>query len=354
MNARRMLAILAKDLRDAMRDGRVLVLLILPIGMAVFYNATASDGEPPRARVAVVDPAQTGFGEELRSSAAKSVDVRLRTAPDEAAARRLVATDEVGLAIITAPRSGDEPARARLLLARDAAPAVQSVAAIVPAVATRVAGLRPTAAVEVQPVTVTEQEPYRALGTRPLTIVISILLLAAFVAVMVVPIMTAEELEKGTFGALRLAAKGPEILLAKALSGLIFAIGGIALTVAITRLGVHDPVLFFGAALALVVSMVGFGLLLGLLVANANAINTYGGVLLIPLIAAAAAVFFVEEGALATILDLLPFTQATRLLADAIPPEPPFDAGAGAWLVIAVWGIAGYALLARIAARREL
>jgi ABC-2 type transport system permease protein len=355
MSGRRTLAILLKDLRDAMRDGRILVLLLLPIGMAIFYNATTSDDEePPTARVAVVDPARTGVAEELRRSAARGVDVRLRSAPDEAAARRLIERDEVAVAVVAAGTAGGEQARARVLLASDASPAAQSVAALVPDAASRAAGLRPTAAVQVQAVAVTDQEPYQVLGARTLSIVISILLLATFVAVMVVPMMTAEELEKGTFSALRLAATGPEILLAKAIAGIVFAAGGIALTVVITRLGVDDPALFFGAALALVVSLVGFGLLLGLLVANANAINTYGGFLLIPVVGAAAAVFFVEGGVAGAILDALPFTQATRLLSDGLSAQTPFDAGPLAWLVIAVWAVAGYALLARIVARREL
>ena len=95
---------------------------------------------------------------------------------------------------------------------------------------------------------------------------------------MVVPIQTAEELETGTFGALRLAATGPEILAAKALAGYVYGAAGVGLTVVLTGLDVHDPLLFFGAAFALIVSLVGFGLLLGLLVPNANAINTYAGV----------------------------------------------------------------------------
>lgn len=41
---------------------------------------------------------------------------------------------------------------------------------------------------------------------------------------------------------------------------------GVALTAQLTKLDVNDPLLFFGAALALIVSLVGFGLLLGLLI----------------------------------------------------------------------------------------
>ena len=117
MNLTRMRAILGKDLRDALRDGRILVLLLLPIGLAVLYNRTTPEDDVPRVEVAIVDPEGTGIGDELRRSAAGSVEVRLRSASDEAAARRLVETDEVGLAVVASAPTGPGPARARLLLA---------------------------------------------------------------------------------------------------------------------------------------------------------------------------------------------------------------------------------------------
>ena len=354
MNRTRTLAILSKDLRDALRDGRVLVLLLLPIGFAIWFNATAPDDEAPKVEVAIVDPDGTGIGEELRRTATGSVDVRTRAVGDAEAARLLVATDEVGLAIITSAPTDTGPARARLLMAEDATPTVQGVAAIAPDAVARASGRQPAAAVRVETVEVTEQSPFRALGARTFSVVFALLLLAAFVAVMIVPMMVGEEVEKGTFGALRLAATGPEILLAKALSGLIFAAAGIGITVGVTDLELHDPAQFAGAAFALVVSLIGFGLLIGLLVGNANTINTYGGVLLMPVSAAIVAVFFVEDGVVATVLDVLPFTQAARLLADGVAAPVPFGAGATAWAVVAAWAVLGYILLVRLVTRREV
>jgi hypothetical protein len=99
---------------------------------------------------------------------------------------------------------------------------------------------------------------------------------------------------------------------------------------------------------------VGFGLLLGLLVPNANAINTYGAFFLFPLIGLAGAVFFVDSGIFMTVLNLLPFSQAAKLLGDGVSARTPFDAGATSWAVIAIWALLGYVILARIATRREL
>ena len=55
-----------------------------------------------------------------------------------------------------------------------------------------------------------------------------------------------------------------------------------------------------------------------------------------------------------TILDLLPFSQAAKLLGDGLSAEKPFDAGFASWVVIAVWALVGYVMLARISTRREL
>jgi ABC-2 type transport system permease protein len=355
MNLRRMSAILVKDLRDATRDGRVVVLLILPIALALFYTSTTpEEGELPEATVAIVDPGRSGVGPELRRAAARSVDVGLRTVPDEAAARRLLDADDADFAVVAGPAPATGPAVATVLAPEDASATTQSVVGLVPDAVGRAAGRDPAARVAVRATAVTDPKPYRVVGDQVLLTVVTLLMLVGFIAMIVVPIQTAEELETGTFGALRLAATGPEVLAAKALAGLLYGVVGIAVTVVLTRIEIASPALFFGGAFALVISLVGFGLLLGLVVANANAINTYGAFLLMPLLGLAVAVFFVDTGILATLLGLLPFSQATRLLGDGLSAEAPFGAGTAAWLVIAVWALAGYGLLARYAGRREL
>jgi hypothetical protein len=355
MNLRRLSAILMKDLRDTGRDGRILVLLLLPIGLAVFYNATIKDSdELPTTDVAVVDPAARGVAQQLRRAAGKSVKINVKTARDAASARKLVAEDDVAFAVVVAPTERPEPARAEVLVAEDASPAAQSVVALVPDALTRASGRAPPTQTTVRAIAPSDQKPYEIVDQRTLTVLIMIILLVAFVAMMIVPIQTAEEFESGTFGALRLAATGPEILAAKAVAGVIYALAGVALTVLITNLDVRNPLLFFGATFALVVSLVGFGLLMGLLISNSNTINSYGAFLLMPLLGLAIAVFFVESGVFATILDLLPFSQATKLLGDGLSSPKPFDAGPVAWAVIAAWALVGYVILARIASRREI
>lgn len=352
MNPRRVMPILGKDLRDAWRDGRIVVLLLMPIAIALIPMLSGEGDELPVTEVAIVDPGHSGVARDLRGIAGKSADIRLTPARDSASARTLVAAEDVELAIVVAP--GAQPPRAEILVAQDASPSAQSLVALVPDALTRAAGQAPTARTQVRAIAPTDRKPFEIVGPGTLSVVLAIVLLVTFVAMMVVPIQTAEEIETGTFGALRLAATGPEILAAKALAGFVIGAAGVGLTVLLTSLDVADPLLFFGAAFGLIVSLVGFGLLLGLLLPNPNAINTYGGFLVFPFVALAAAAFFVDSGILATLLDVLPFSQAAMLLGDGVSAEAPFDTGPVAWIVIAVWAVVGYASLARIASRREI
>jgi hypothetical protein len=207
---------------------------------------------------------------------------------------------------------------------------------------------------EVRTVAPANRKPVDIVGRGAVTSLFAIVALLTFIAMMIVPMQIAEELETGTFGALRLAATGPEILAAKALVGGVLGAAGVGLIVILTGLDVHDPLLFIGAAFALMVSLVGFGLMLALLVPNSNAINTYAAFLLTPLIFSAIAIYFVDSGIWRTVLDILPFSQAAKLLGDGASGPDPFHAGAVSWLIIAAWALAGYAALVRIASTREV
>lgn len=353
MSLTRILAILVKDLRAVWLDGRIVVLLLMPIGFAVIATAVNGGDERPLTTIAVVE-SDGSVTSELGSAVEQSVELELEQAESASAARQLVADRDVEAAIVVLATSGGQAPRAEILVAEDASPSAQSVIALVPDVLAGAAGLPPTAQTQIQVVAPADQKPFDIIDQATFNILFAIVFLVVFVAMMVLPMQIAEELEKGTFGALRLAATGPEILSAKAISGFVLALGGAGLTLLLTGAEVAHPALFFGAALALVACLVGFGLLMGLLLPDSNALNTYGGFFLAPLLIAAMGVFAVDSGFAATILDVLPFSQAAELLADGISDRPVFDAGASSWLVIAAWASVGYAALLWIASRREL
>ena len=323
VSARRIVAILIKDLRDAGRDGRILLLLLTPIGGAVLYNATSPDAhELPTVQVAIVDAGGRGVADELRAAAGQSVKVDVQRTRDRVSAQRLVAAKDVDFAVVVAPSERLGPARAEVLVSEGASATAQSVIALVPDALTRAAGRAPGAQTQVRVVAATHRKPADRLESRELTVLVMIVLLLVFVAMIVVPIQIAEEIETGTLGALRLAAPGAEILAAKALAGFLYGLAGVGLTVLLTQIHVHNPLQLFAAAFALSASLVGFGLMMGLLWPNSAAINTYAGFLALPLIGLAGAALFIDPGVFATILNLLPFPQATKLLADGLSPTP--------------------------------
>ena len=251
MTPRRVLAILVKDLRDALRDGRILIVLLLPIGLAVFWHQTAPDeDERPTTTVAVVDPARIGLAAELRQAAARSVEVTTRAAPDARAARRLVDADRAAFAVVARrSESGSAPARADVLVPENATPTAQSVVALVPDAFAAAARRPPTIDVRLRslPVAASDRRPFDLVDQPLVFVVVGVTMLLAFVALMVVPMQTAEEIGTGTFGALRLAATGPEILAAKALCGLLFAAAGTAVTLLLTGADPHEPLRFYAA-----------------------------------------------------------------------------------------------------------
>ena len=133
VSARRIVAILIKDLRDAGRDGRILLLLLTPIGGAVLYNATSPDAhELPTAQVAIVDAGGRGVADELRAAAGQSVKVDVQRTRDRVSAQRLVAAKDVDFAVVVAPSERLGPARAEVLVSEGASATARSVIALVP------------------------------------------------------------------------------------------------------------------------------------------------------------------------------------------------------------------------------
>ena len=158
MSLRRIFAILLKDLRDAGRDGRILVLLALPIGMAVFYNATiGDDDELPETKVAVVERAGGKLAGELRvgDGQERQAAPALASSPGvRAQARRRRGRRARGRRA-----RGRRHASALVLVSPDASPTAQSVVALVPDAVARAAGPTPAARTQVAGVAPANQKP---------------------------------------------------------------------------------------------------------------------------------------------------------------------------------------------------
>src|SRR3954453_19328905 len=101
MHPRMIRIIFRKDLFDAIRDLRVLLAIVMPLGIGVFYNLIfASLDRRPRATIALYAAEPTQLPDTLRSLLGGVMDVTFIQMTDEAAVRQQVASKKVPLGLI--------------------------------------------------------------------------------------------------------------------------------------------------------------------------------------------------------------------------------------------------------------
>lgn len=360
MHPRLILTIFRKDVLDAIRDSRVLVAVLVPLGIGLFYNVTFDDDDTqPKATLAYASPEQTRLPETLREVVGDVTDVTLRQAESAASVQRLVEDEDadLGLALPTgfdaAVARGEAPA---LTVFQPASPSLGGdfLAASLDPALRRLAGQAAPAGVQVA--IVAEEEGTLAierLGLRRWAVLTSVIFLIAMISMLAVPVILAEEAERKTLDALTMIASYADVTAAKALVGLCYVALAVPLLLGLTRLAPDDVPGFVGMTLALSVTLIGFGLLLGGLFRSANQLNTWSGVLLLPVLAPVFLVGLSVPDLVAAVLLALPTSQATRLAMNALSGEALFPDPALSYLVVLAWGAAAYALLLWRLSRRE-
>lgn len=212
------------------------------------------------------------------------------------------------------------------------------------------------AVVRVVPEVVPRPNEFALLGTlgpRVYFVIGTIVMMVGFIGIGVVPMLLAEESEKKTLDALLMVGSYLDVIVGKALVGVLFVVGSLAVMIGIARLRPDDLALFVGATLLVALTIVGFGLLLGGIFRSANQVSSWGSFFLIPVIGPAFAVGTGLPPAAEQVLRFLPTSQAVRILGDAMTSRAIFDDIAFGLAVIAAWGIAAFALLAWRMSRRE-
>lgn len=353
-------AIFWKDLRDAIRDGRVLVAVLLPIGLGILYGQLFDDEVArPSAAAAYAAADATRLPDELRTVVGTGVDLELK-AVDEAEVRRLVAAEEIDLGLVVpagfdaAVARGESPPLGVLLPEGGGFDASFLRTALEEALR-RLAGQGPPATIAPEAVPPLEEEEliFERLGPGPYFVITSAVFLIAMVSLYAVPIILAEETEKKTLDALTMIASGLDVVVAKALVGLAYGVVGVALLLGITRTLPAALPAFGLAMLLLGVALVGVGLLLGGLFLSATQLNTWGSLFLLPFVAPVYAVGLPVPDWADALLAVTPTGEGTRLAIDALTGERIFGAAGRAYLVLLVWIVAAYVLLLRRLARRE-
>lgn len=361
MQPRLIWTIFRKDVVDAIRDGRVLVALLVPLGLGVFYNAVFDDDiARPSASAAFSSQEATRLPDLLREIAGDRVKLDLRQVEDEAAVRALVADEEVDLGVIVPAGfdrtviAGETPTLPVLLPDSTSFGTTYLQAVLVDAVR-RLAGFEEPArfeTIQVAPLD-DDQLVFDEIGTGPYFVVTSTIFLVVMIAMFVVPIILTEEVERKTLDALVMIASYADVIVAKALVGLVYTVVAVVLMIVVTRLDLAEPVAFAGAVVLLSLALTGFGLLLGGLFRSANQLNTWGSVILLPVAAPAFAVGLPVPDGFQSLLDALPTGQATKLALNAHAGRSVFDTGWLAYAVLLAWALAAYLLLLWRLSRRE-
>lgn len=351
--------ILRKDVVDAVREGRVIALLLTPILLGGIYSVVFRDAPAPEVKLAYVAPDGPALLDAMRERVGRTLDLKVTTFDDEADARDAIRRGDAAVALVVprgfeaAVRGGSSPSLTVITTPGTSASQAFLLGTL-DGVLRGWAGQRPPAVVMSDVVDrPSEFALIATLGPRVYFVIGTIVMMVGFVGIGVVPMLLAEESEKRTLDALLMVGSYLDVILGKALVGIAFVLGSLAVMMGIARLRPDDPVLFFGTALLLTTTIVGFGLLIGGLFRSANQVSSWGSFLLIPVIGPAFAVGTSLPPAGEQLLRFLPTSQAVRIFGDAMTSRAMFDDAAFGLAVIVAWGLLAFGLLAWRLSRRE-
>lgn len=361
MSIARVITIFRKDLLDAIRDARVLVALLVPLGIGVFYNLTFNDDDQiPEATIVYVAGSETRLIDALRDVAGNAIRLTFHRVDDEQALQRQVSEGDADLGIIVpagfdaAVAAGQSPALTVIHPPSRTFGGDYVAAALEPAIRA-LAGQAPPAIIRTIRLEATGrgQTVIDAIGLRQWSVFAALIMMIAMIAMLAIPVVLAEETEKKTYDALVLIASHAEVIAAKALLGVAYIALMVPLLLLITRITPRDSLLFVAATAALGVTLIGCGLLMAGLFKSANQLNTWAGIVLLPVVAPAFIVGLRVPEALERIANILPTGGAAKLLFDSATAEHLFPDTAQSFLVIVAWGVVAYALLGWQLARRQ-
>lgn len=361
MKIRIVLAIVAKDLKDAFRDGRVLLPLLMPLGLGFIYNVAMPDAQKPTVTVAIASAGSTRLPDALRAVTGSSVNLKFTDLGTAAEVKSQVESKKADVGVVV-PAGFDADVSAgsapRLILVQPSGLPTNGAIYVMSALdgALRaMAGQHPPAVVDSETVAMPRDTTSMMidLGVRKYLVLGTLIMLVAMIAIYVLPVLLTEEYEKKTADALLLVGNQADVVAAKVTVGLIYIAVSVPLLLLVTRLVPANAPLFGAAVVALSVTLLGAGLLLGALVRSVNQLNTWSG---IPLLMVIMPVFFVGLGLpqwIDTALSALPSSQAMKLLVDGLSGRDLYGNTLLSFAVIGAWAVAIYAVLIRTLSRRE-
>jgi len=361
VNLPRVRAIYRKDLRDALRDSRLIIAILMPLALGLLYSVMFRDESRPTAKLGVVAAAPSQLPAALKAATQAAVLLEVTPVSDRAALTRQVrdGTRDLGLVVPAgfdrALASGSSP---QLTVILPASPSFGAdyAAASLERVTQALAKQTPAATVtlvRLPPKSSSADSAFTVLGQRKVFVLLALIVLLSMIAVYALPAVLTEETEKRTIEALTLIASDGEVIAAKALFGLTYCVISVPLMLLVTRVVPENAALFTAAMLLSAVTLVGLGLLLGSVVHTQTQLNTWSSFALLPLIVPAILVAMPLPGAVQAALEVIPTTQTMRLGVNALAGRQLFDLEWLSVVIIAAWGVAAYGLVAWRLSRRE-
>jgi hypothetical protein len=361
MRPRVIKTILSKDLRDAIRDARVLVAVLIPFAVGIFYNLTFDDdGITPKAAVVLFQEDESRLPATILDVVGDTIQITFRQANSVADLEEIIGNEDADLGLVIPPgfdaavASGAQPNLRVIQPPGTHFGGDYVLAALEPALRV-MAGQQLPATIERSKAAITDENRsiVDKIGLRTWAVFAAIVMMISMISMLAIPVILAEETEKRTLDALILVASYPEIIVAKALVGVIYVAVMVPLLLAITRLRPTDIALFIAAIAALSFTLIGSGLFLAGFFKNANQLNTWSGIILLPIVAPAFTVGLGAPDLIDRLASLLPTGSGTKLIFDSASRESLFSNTVTSFLIVILWGIAAYALLYWQLSRRQ-
>ena len=358
-NPRAVMTIFRKDLVDAIRDGRVAIALLLPILIGVSYSYLFNDDltdDRPTYRMVVTPnwPAQLNEPFILVGGTAIDLSIDTFATADEVESQLRDGNADLGLIlppdVVQALAAGQQPAITVITPATPTAGTSYLVGVLDGALRT-VAGQEAPATLTVQAAGEPEPSLFDRIGIRNYLLMFSMVFLVGMIAVFAIPIILTEEIEKKTIDALVMIASYTDVMIGKALVGLVYIAVATTITLVLAQANPGDLPLFVLTIAVLSASLLGFGLLFGGLFKSANQLNTWGSFILFPIIAPT--FLSVVPGLVGNIATAFPTGAAGRLLADALTGDAIFGNVALYTAIMAAWALGGFLLLGWQLRRRQ-
>ena len=353
LHPKKILTIFRKDLIDAIRDGRVAIAVVVPILIGVLYGHVFTDSATdttPSYSLSVYAQDASRLPEQLQARGGDSVRLTIKTRASEVEVQSHLrdGDDDLGVVIPAgfdaALAAGQQPQLSVVTPPTATAGTAYLLAALDPTLRA-MAGQGPPAQIAVSGTDKPAESRFDRIGLKRYMVTFSLIFLVGMIAMLAIPIILTEEMEKKTLDALVMIASYGDVIIGKALVGLVYVAVASVITLALAGVHIGTPILLAAAIAAIAICLLGFGLAIGGLFKSANQLNTWGSLFLFPLIVPVFLVALPLPHWLGLIVSALPTGAASRILGNGLTGEAVFNQVPLSFAIIALWAIAGYAAL---------